>query len=123
MNIPHFFCLNGTAFSLAMNGVTSVQMMVTHHWKLLWQPLPAVIVSGSSKAVHDHDEDRHTHPTTVLYWTDFCDNVKSRLSQPDIMVCCPNNVSCCPSHTYRIQLMQMPVLIRLFSDVHQQLSA
>ncbi|KAL3152890.1 hypothetical protein ABBQ38_012197 [Trebouxia sp. C0009 RCD-2024] len=53
--------------------------------ELLWQPLPKVDVSRFSRSVQDRDEDRHTHPTTVAPWKKFCEEVKERLRQPDIM--------------------------------------
>ncbi|KAL3131822.1 hypothetical protein ABBQ38_007536 [Trebouxia sp. C0009 RCD-2024] len=53
--------------------------------ELLWQPLPRVEVSGSSRSVRDRDEDRHTHPTTVSYWSGFSQAVKARLCKPDIV--------------------------------------
>lgn len=56
--------------------------------ELLWQPLPGVDVSGSPKSVQDRDEDRHTHPTTVSYWSEFSQEVKERLCKPDIVVSC-----------------------------------
>lgn len=59
--------------------------------ELLWQPLPKVDVSRFSRSVQDRDEDRHTHPTTVAPWKKFCEEVKERLRQPDIMVSCFNS--------------------------------
>lgn len=53
---------------------------------LLWHPLPEVEVTGSSSSVCDHDEDRHTRPTAVLQWSTFFQEVKQRMSQPDIVV-------------------------------------
>jgi len=60
--------------------------------ELLWQPLPKVDVSGSSRSVQDRDKDRHTHPTTVTHWREFCEEVKERLRQPDIVVSCFNSL-------------------------------
>ncbi len=51
-----------------------------------------VDVLGSSRSVQHRDKDCHTHPTTVSHWWEFCEEVKKRLGQPDIMVSCFNSL-------------------------------
>ena len=63
--------------------------------RLLWHPLPKVEVAESLNFVCDHDEDRHTHPTAVKRWSTFFQEVKQRMSQPDMVVSCQKVVLLC----------------------------
>ncbi|KAK9916980.1 hypothetical protein WJX75_009469 [Coccomyxa subellipsoidea] len=52
--------------------------------ELVRAPLPAVEYSGSSKSVNDKDGDRCTHPTRVLRYENYNEDVKGRLQQADV---------------------------------------
>ena len=68
-------------------GVTPADQFLSLHspdscsWKELFGPLPVVEILGSSRSGSDRDEDRLTHPTDLLTWTTFTEDVKAGLSE------------------------------------------
>ena len=68
-------------------GVTPADQFLSLHspascsWKELFGPLPVVAILGSSRSRSDRDEDRLTHPTDLLTWTTFTEDVKAGLSE------------------------------------------
>ena len=70
--------------------------------ELVGAALPNVEYSGSSKSAKDKDNDRQTHPTEVLRYENYNEDVKYRLQQPDVEVCntiwlSPSQPSACPN--------------------------